>query len=95
VIAAYRANSKTAVRFGAYDEHYIANPMLARLVQTKFYDTAFRFASTLKTDDAKARLREISVKIAWAGLPTPLLHSMGINIDKMNWTFRWATTWRI
>jgi len=82
VIAAYRANSKTAVRFGAYDEHYIANPMLARLVQTKFYDTAFRFASTLKTDDAKARLREISVKIAWAGLPTPLLHSMGINIDK-------------
>jgi len=36
----------------------------------------------LKTDDAKARLREISVKIAWAGLPTPLLHSMGINIDK-------------
>jgi hypothetical protein len=82
VIAAYRANSEVAVRFSAYDEHYIANPMLARLVETKFYDTAFHFASTLTTDDAKARLRDISLKFAWAGLPTPILHAMGIDIDK-------------
>jgi hypothetical protein len=87
VIAAYKASSQNAVRFSAYDEHYIANPMLSRLVETKFYDTAFHFASTLKTDDAKARLREISLKLAWAGLPTPLLHAMGINIDKDDLNF--------
>jgi len=87
VISAYRASSKNAVRFGAYDEHYIANPMLARVVQTKFYDTAFHFASTLTTDDAKARLRDISLKFAWAGLPTPLLHALGVPIDKEDLDF--------
>jgi len=87
VIAAYRANSEVAVRFSAYDEHYIANPMLGRLVETKFYDTAFHFASTLTTDDAKARLRDVSLKFAWAGLPTPLLHAMGIDIDKDDLNF--------
>jgi hypothetical protein len=56
--------------------------MLARLVETKFYDTAFHFASTLTTDEAKARLRDISLKFAWAGFPTPLLHAMGIDVDK-------------
>ena len=87
VIAAYRANSKSAVRFSAYDEHYIANPMLARLVQTKFYDTTFHFANTLTTDDARARLRDISLKFAWASLPTPLLHVLGINVDKDDLSF--------
>jgi hypothetical protein len=82
VIAAYRADQQVASRFSAYDEHYIANPMLARLVETKFYDTAFHFASTLTTDEAKARLRDISLKFAWAGFPTPLLHAMGIDVDK-------------
>jgi hypothetical protein len=87
LIAASRAHSKAAMRFSAYDEHYIANPMLGRLVETKFYDTSFHFASTLRTDDSIARLREISLKLAWAGLPTPLLHAMGINIDKDDLNF--------
>ena len=87
VIAAYRANSQTAARFSAYDEHYIANPMLGRLVETKFYDTAFHFASTLTTDDAKARLREVSLRLAWAGFPTPVLHALGINIAKEDLSF--------
>jgi hypothetical protein len=82
VIAAYRADQQLASRFSAYDEHYIANPVLARLVETKFYDTAFHFARTLTTDDAKARLRDISLKFAWAGLPAPLLRVMGIHVDK-------------
>jgi len=82
VLAAFKAEHQVASRFSAYDEHYIANPMLGRLVETKFYDTAFHFASTLTTDDAKARLRDVSLKFAWAGLPTPLLHAMGIDIDK-------------
>ena len=82
LIADYRAGQAAASRFGAYDEHYIANPMLARLVETKFYDTAFHFARSLTTDEAKERLRKISIQFAWAGLPTPLLHAIGININK-------------
>jgi hypothetical protein len=82
VIAAYRADQELASRFSAYDEHYIANPMLARLVETKFYDTSFHFANTLTTDDAKARLRDVSLQLAWASLPAPLLHALHINVDK-------------
>jgi hypothetical protein len=82
VIAAYRADQQAASRFGAYDEHYIANPMVARLVETKYYDTAFHFASTLTTDEAKEKLRDISLKFAWAGLPTPMLRALGIDINK-------------
>jgi hypothetical protein len=82
VLAAYKADHQTASRYSAYDEHYIANPVLGRLVETKFYDTAFRFASTLTTDDARARLREVSLKLAWASFPTPMLHALGVRINK-------------
>jgi hypothetical protein len=87
IIAAYKAGSKNAVRFGAYDETYIANPMLSRVVETKFYDTAFHFASTIATDDAKARLRDISLKFAWAGLPTPLINALGVHVAKEDLDF--------
>jgi hypothetical protein len=87
VLAAYKADHQIASRYSAYDEHYIANPMLGRLVETKFYDTAFHFASTLKTDDARARLRDISLKLAWASFPTPMLNALGIRIDKEDLNF--------
>jgi hypothetical protein len=87
ILAAYKADHQIASRYSAYDEHYIANPMLGRLVETKFYDTAFHFASTLRTDDAKARLREISLKFAWAGLPTPALQALGVHVDKADLDF--------
>jgi hypothetical protein len=82
VIAAYREDQQAAARFGAYDEYYIANPVLARLVETKFYDTAFRFARTITTDDQKSRLIDVSIRFAVAGVPGPLLHAIGIDIDK-------------
>jgi hypothetical protein len=82
VLAAYKADHLIASRYSAYDEHYIANPMLSRLVETKFYDTAFHFASSLTTDEARARLRDISLEFAWASFPTPMLHALGIRIDK-------------
>jgi hypothetical protein len=82
VIAAYKADNQVESRFKVYEEHYINNPMLSRLVETKFYDTAFQFASTLTTDDARARLRDVSLKLAWASLPTPMLHALGVQINK-------------
>jgi hypothetical protein len=82
VIAAYKADNQVGSRFSVYEEHYITNPMLSRLVETKYYDTAFYFASTLTTDDARARLGDISLKLAWASLPTPMLHALGVQINK-------------
>jgi hypothetical protein len=82
VLAAYKADHQVASRYSAYDEHYIANPMLGRLVETKFYDTAFHFASTLTTDDVRARLRDVSLKLALASFPTPMLHALGVRINK-------------
>jgi hypothetical protein len=82
LIAASRAQAATNERFGAYDEHYIDNPLLNRLVTTKYHDNAFHFARSLTTEDARARLREISVTFAWAGLPEPVLHRLGIQVIK-------------
>jgi hypothetical protein len=82
LIAAYRADQQVAARYSAYDEYYIANPMLARLIETKFYDNSFHFAKTLTTDRAKTSLRDVSIKFALAGLPSPILDALGIPIDK-------------
>ena len=82
LIAAYRAQGEVASRFGAYDERYVVNPLLNRLVATKYYDNAFHFAKTLGSADAKARLADVSMQFAWAGLPTPMLDRLGIPVVK-------------
>ncbi len=82
LIAAYRSDQEARSRFSSYDEYYIANPMLARFVLTKFYDNSFYFARTLTTEKSKAQLRDVSLKFAVAGLPTPILKALDIPIDK-------------
>jgi len=82
LIAASRAQAASNARFGAYDEHYIDNPLLNRLVGTKYQDNSFHFGKSLTTEDARERLREMSIKFAWAGLPTPVLQRLGIPVDK-------------
>jgi len=87
LIAAARSHGLAASRFGAYDEHYIDNPLLNRLVGTKYYDNAFHFAASLTSEDAKARLRAVSIKLAWVGLPAPLLAKLGISVSKEEFTY--------
>ncbi len=82
LLAAYGAENEAVSRYTAYDERYIANPGLARLVSTKFIDNSLHFAGALKSDEAKERLRDVSVQFAWAVLPEPLLNLMGIEFDK-------------
>ncbi len=82
LIAAYRAEEREVARFKAYDEHYIENPILARLIETKFYDNSFHYAMTLSSESSNARLRAISIQLAWAQLPGPILKRFGINIHK-------------
>jgi hypothetical protein len=87
LIAAYRARGEDAARFSAYDEHYVVNPLLNRLVSTKYYDNSFHFASTLTTGDAKARLRAASIEFAWGALPSPVLVELGIPVAKEDLTY--------
>jgi hypothetical protein len=86
-IAAFRVEQAAASRYRVYDEHYIENPLLGRLVETKFYDTAFHFSQTLTSQSAKARLRRISIDFIWASLPRPVLQFLGIGVDKDNLNF--------
>jgi hypothetical protein len=82
LIAEYRRESSAVARFAAYDEHYIANPLLARFVETKFHDNAMHFADALTTEEAKDKLRNVTMASSWATLPTPVLRFLGIGVDK-------------
>jgi hypothetical protein len=77
----YRAAKDAATR-SAYDEKYIANPLLARFVETKFHDNSLHFAGLLTTQANKAKLGEITAQSLWAILPTPFLDALGIKLDK-------------
>jgi hypothetical protein len=83
LIAAYRADQAAALLRKAYDEHYIDNPILSRFVLTKFHDNSLHFAKRIVTDDANARLREVSSKFLWAVLPAPVLGALGVSVDKL------------
>jgi hypothetical protein len=82
LIAAARAHGEAAGMYAAYDERYVANPLLNRLVNTKYLDNSLHFGRSLTSDGAQERLRRISAKFAWAGLPTPLLGALGIQVSK-------------
>jgi hypothetical protein len=88
LIAEYERERSAVSRFAAYDEHYIANPLLARFVETKFHDNALHFAGALTTEDAKDQLRKVTIDATWAALPTPLLKALhiGVNKDDMNYS---------
>lgn len=74
----YRARQALVAR---YDEHYFANPLLARFVETKFHDNAFYFAATLTAADRDA-LADTTVRWLWAILPQPALDALGVGINK-------------
>lgn len=82
LIAEYRRERSAVSRFAAYDEHYIANPLLARFVETKFHDNALHFAGALTTEQSKNQLRKVTVDATWAALPTPVLKLLHIGVDK-------------
>ena len=84
LIAAYRAAQAAALIHKAYDEHYIENPILARFVLTKFHDNSLHFADRISTDDAEARLQDVSEKFFWAVLPAPVLSFVGVNVTKVD-----------
>ena len=69
-----------------YDEFYFENPLVARLVETKFHDNALYFASTLTNSDVDL-LIETSLKMMAVLLPQPLINILGWRIDKQELEF--------
>lgn len=64
-----------------YNERYISNPIIARLVTVKFDDNMLRYEELL-TPSQKDEVRRLSLEKAVATLPTPVLRMLGIDLDK-------------
>ena len=65
----------------AYDEKYISNPMMARLVITKYHDNAIYFAGKI-SDRGAEDIMHISEDFLWTTLPQPWLDALQIDVDK-------------
>jgi len=81
VLKARRESDKADAKLSAYDETYIGNPIIARLVETKFHDNALYFSSTF-SDKQKKDLSDKSIDLITSILPTPILNLLNIKINK-------------
>lgn len=86
VLQAEQDKLASATTNSQYDEFYFANPLLARLVETKFHDNALYFASTLSPSDVD-QLAETSAKMVAVLLPQPVINKLGWKIDKNDYEF--------
>lgn len=87
LIEEYRRENSSASRTAAYDEFYIANPLLARFVETKFHDNMLHSASLITSDLARDRLWQATSNATWSALPTPLLKVFDVYVDKHDLEF--------
>lgn len=65
----------------SYDETYIANPMIARFVITKFHDNAIYFGGKI-SDKGSAEVWKVSEDFFLGTLPQPWLDELKIDVDK-------------
>lgn len=65
----------------AYDEKYIVNPMMARLIITKFHDNAIYFAGKV-SDKGSDEMMRVTGDFFWAILPQPFLDTLKIDVNK-------------
>lgn len=80
LLEAERADRAARVR-QQYDERYFDNPLLARVVETKFHDNSFTFAATF-TDSDRAELARRTLDLFVLTLPQPLINKLGFGLDK-------------
>lgn len=73
-------------RFRPYDEYYVANPVLARFVNTKFHDNSLYFESKLN-DRAEDELADTTIDLFWTILPDVVLKYFDIKIAKKKMEF--------
>ena len=81
LIAAQQERDRFTSAQSGYDETYFANPLMGRLMETKFHDNALYYAKRLTDKDAD-RLLDFTGDALWATLPEPMLKAMDIDVDK-------------
>lgn len=82
----YRKQSLANDLRTAYDEKYVDNPMLARLILTKFHDNSIYFAGKI-SDKGSEELMKVSGDELWATLPQPWLDALKIDVHKSEMGF--------
>jgi hypothetical protein len=85
-LEAERARGNALVKLSSYDETYFGNPLLARLMETKFHDNALYFGSHLTARDTD-KLWDITDDFIWSTLPDPALKAIKMDVDKENLRF--------
>jgi hypothetical protein len=82
----YRKAAKIITGGGDYDENYLANPFVARFVNTKFFDNTLSYKD-VRAGTHASKLWDVTFDKIGAILPTPVLRGLGINIKKENLQF--------
>jgi hypothetical protein len=74
-------SNRFKVERSAYDEKYIENPIIARLVTTKFHDNSIFFIEKI-SDRNIEEVRRKSVDLFFMALPQPLLDKLKVGLNK-------------
>lgn len=82
----YRRAADILTGSGEYEENYLANPFVARFVQTKFFDKTLSYED-VRTGQHAGYLWNVTLDKIIAYLPTPALTLLGIDINKENLQF--------
>jgi len=82
----YRKAAKIITGGGDYDENYLANPFVARFVNTKFFDNTLSYKD-VRAGTHASKLWDVTFDKIGAILPTPVVRGLGINIKKENLQF--------
>jgi hypothetical protein len=69
-----------------YDEIYIFNPLLARLITTKFHDNALYYGASI-ADSSSADILRTSGKLILTVLPQPFIDFLKLDIRKQDLKF--------
>lgn len=69
-----------------YDETYFENPLITRLVETKFHDNALYFSSKFNEKE-EDKLMDLTINLFWTALPDPMLKAMSVKVDKDDYRF--------
>jgi hypothetical protein len=81
-----RLNSKLQNTYQKYNEFYISNPLLARLITTKFHDNAIYYAAKIP-DSSSADILRISGELMLTALPQPFIDFFKLGIRKQDLRF--------
>lgn len=85
-LADYRKAAAVLAGSVDYEENYLDNPFVARFVQTKFFDNTLSYED-VRTGQHASYLWDVTLDKTLAYLPTPVLTSLGIDVDKEHLQF--------